>query len=64
MTTGELSPEEERELHERWISELEVAWAPLFEAGLDGLYIYIDDVHKTCNEQMAKLWDREVEGYV
>ncbi len=56
MSEGELTPEEERSLHERWISEIEREWAPLFESCPDGVYIYIDDEHKTCSQRCADLF--------
>lgn len=55
MADGELTPEQEHALHERWLAELEREWAPLFEACPDGVYIYIDDEHKTCNQRLADL---------
>ena len=66
----ELTPEEELALHERWVAELEQEWARLFEACPDGVYIYIDDEHKTCNQRMADLLGisiahfKEMESYL
>ncbi len=51
-----ISPEQEKALHERWIAEIEAAWAPLFESCGDAVYIYIDDEHKTCSQRGAALW--------
>jgi PAS domain S-box-containing protein len=63
MTNGELTPEQEHALHERWIAEIETEWAPLFETCPDAVYIYIDDEHKTCNRRAADLWGMTVEEF-
>ncbi len=54
--TAELSHEEERKLHERWIAEIEKEWAPLFERCPDPVMVYLDDEHKTCNQRAADFW--------
>jgi PAS domain S-box-containing protein len=61
--THELTPEEERAQHERWIAELETEWAPLFESCPDGVYVYIDDEHKTCNRRLAEMLGMSVEHF-
>jgi PAS domain S-box-containing protein len=59
----DLTPAEEHSLHERWISEIETAWAPLFRGCPDAVYIYIDDEHKTCNQAAADLFGMTVEQF-
>ena len=59
----ELTPEAEKSLHERWIAEIEVEWAPLFEACPDAVYIYIDDEHKTCSQHAADLFGMTVDYF-
>jgi PAS domain S-box-containing protein len=59
----ELTAQEEHALHERWIAELEKEYAPLFEACPDGVYIYIDDEHKTCNQKLADLLGQDVRHF-
>jgi hypothetical protein len=58
-----LTPEQEKSLHERWISEIEAAWAPLFHGCPDAVYIYIDDEHKTCNQAAADLFGMTVDQF-
>jgi hypothetical protein len=66
----ELTAEEVDALHRRWIGELEDAWGPLFDACLDGIYIYIDDEHKTCSAKLAAMLGitvdhfKEMESYL
>jgi PAS domain S-box-containing protein len=59
----ELTPEQEHALHERWIKEIDVEWAPLFESCPEGVYIYIDDEHKTCSRRMAEMFGMTVEHF-
>jgi PAS domain S-box-containing protein len=54
-TEHDLSPQEEHALHERWIAELEEEYGPLFEACPDGVYIYIDDEHKTASQRLCEM---------
>ncbi len=63
MTGRELTPEQEQALHERWIAEVEVAWKPLFDACPDGVYVYIDDEHKTCSERFAGMFGMTVREF-
>ena len=59
----ELSQEEVQSLHERWIAEIESAWAPLFDACPDAVYVYIDDEHKTCNQRAADLFGFSIDYF-
>jgi PAS domain S-box-containing protein len=59
----ELSPEEERLLHERWIAEIEREWQPLFDSCPDAVYVYIDDEHKTCNQRTAEIFGMTVDYF-
>jgi PAS domain-containing protein len=59
----EVTPEQEHALHERWIVEIERAWQPLLQACPDGVYIYIDDEHKTCNARLADMLGMSVERF-
>ncbi|HEY7268458.1 MAG TPA: hypothetical protein VH951_01405 [Dehalococcoidia bacterium] len=59
----ELTPEQEHALHERWVAEIEKEWAPLFEACPDGVYIYIDDEHKTCSQRLADLFGVTIDHF-
>ena len=59
----ELTPEEEHALHERWIRELEAEYAPLFEACPDGVYIYIDDEHKTESQRLCDMLGHTLEHF-
>jgi PAS domain S-box-containing protein len=50
-------------LHVRWIEELERQYQPLFEACPDGIYIYLDDEHKTCSPRLAEMLGVTVEHF-
>ena len=65
MVSGErgMTPEQEVALHERWIREIEQAWAPLFESCPDAVYVYIDDEHKTCNQRAADFWGMTIDEF-
>jgi PAS domain S-box-containing protein len=41
--------------HVKMLREMKAHFGLLFDKSPDGIYIYIDDVHKMCNERMAKL---------
>lgn len=42
--------------HENLIEELYEQYRPLMELSSDPMYLYLDDVHKICNEKLANLW--------
>jgi len=41
------------EEHEQILREMADHFAPLFDRSPFGVYLYVDDVHKICNEQNA-----------
>lgn len=49
---------ESREMreHENLIEELYEQYQPLMELSSDPMYLYLDDVHKVCNEKLASMW--------
>lgn len=47
---------ENDELHEEWLAALAEQLAPVFENSKDGVYVYLDDRHKICNDRLAKMW--------
>ena len=56
--------------HVQILKELSEQFQPLFQKSPDGIYIYIDEVHKICSERFAKLFGLTVaeweamEGFV
>ncbi|MEW5942160.1 MAG: PAS domain-containing protein, partial [Chloroflexota bacterium] len=56
--------------HVKILKELAEQFQPLFENSPEGIYLYIDEVHKICNERFARMfgltvkeWE-EMEGFV
>jgi hypothetical protein len=45
--------------HEEWLAAIAIQLAPIFDNSKEGVYLYLDDQHKICNERLAKMW-----GYV
>ncbi len=56
--------------HVKILKEISEQFQPLFQKSPDGIYIYIDEVHKICNERFAKMFGLTVaeweamEGFV
>jgi hypothetical protein len=42
--------------HEEWLADIAEQLAPIFEHSREGVYVYLDDRHKICNERCAKLF--------
>lgn len=42
--------------HDRAIDELAEHLRPIFESSPDGIYIWLDEANKTCNEKLAKMF--------
>ncbi|MBI4298037.1 MAG: PAS domain S-box protein [Chloroflexi bacterium] len=43
-------------LHERAVRELERQYRMVLDRSADGVYIYLDDEHKACNDKLADLF--------
>ena len=62
-----MAPEHE---HVKILKEISEQFQPLFQKSPDGIYIYIDEVHKICSERFAKMFGLTVaeweamEGFV
>ena len=56
--------------HVKILRELSEQFQPLFQRCPEGVYLYIDEVHKICNERLAKMFGLTVaewegmEGFV
>lgn len=56
--------------HVKILKEIAEQFQPLFQKSPDGIYIYIDEVHKICSERFAKMFGLTVaeweamEGFV
>ena len=51
------------EEHEQILREMEEQFGPLFESSPVGVYLYVNDVHKICNERMAQMHGMTVEEW-
>ena len=49
--------------HEQATQELAEHLGPLFEESPDGVYIWLDEANKRCNERLAALFGCTVEGW-
>ncbi len=49
--------------HEKILKELNEQFQPLFQNSGDGIYLYIDEVHKICNERFAKMFGLTVKEW-
>ncbi len=50
--------------HEKILEELMEQFQPLFQKSPDGIYLYIDEVHKICSERFAKMFGLTVKAWV
>ena len=46
--------------HVKILRELGEQFKPMFEKSPDGIYVYIDEVHKICNERFARMFGLSV----
>src|SRR6266508_387199 len=44
------------ELHEEWLAAIAEQLAPIFDHSKEGVYVFLDDRHKICNDVLAKMW--------
>ena len=51
------------EEHEQILHEMAEQFGPLFEQSPVGVYLYVTDAHKICNEQMAQMHGMTVEEW-
>ena len=49
--------------HEQIMKELSEQFQPLFQKSPDGIYLYLDEVHKTCSERLAKMFGLGVQEW-
>ena len=49
--------------HSHAISELAEQFRPIMEQSPDGVYLWLDEAHKTCNERLASLFGFTVEEW-
>jgi PAS domain S-box-containing protein len=42
--------------HEQILAEMLQQFGPVFEQSPDGVYLYLDDVHKVCNDRLASMF--------
>ena len=57
------SQKHDAEEHEQILREMEEQFGPLFDRSPVGVYLYVTDVHKTCNERMARMHGMTVEEW-
>lgn len=59
-----MSPKEQHdEPHEQVLREVAEQFGPLFQHSPVGVYLYVDDHHKICNERMAGMHGMTVEEW-
>jgi PAS domain S-box-containing protein len=49
--------------HETLIAELARHFAPLMESSPEGIYLWLDEVHKVCNARLADLFGYSIESW-
>jgi len=49
--------------HEKYLQEMFDQFRPVFEKSPDGVYLYLDDKHKICNERLAKMFGMTVKEW-
>lgn len=49
--------------HEQILKEMLEQFGPVFELSPDGVYLYLDDVHKICNERLARMFGMTVKEW-
>ena len=57
------SQKHDAEEHEQILREMEEQFGPLFDRSPVGVYLYVTDVHKICNERMAQMHGMTVEEW-
>ena len=57
------SQKHEAKEHEQMLREMEEQFRPLFDRSPVGVYLYVTDVHKICNERMAQMHGMTVEEW-
>jgi PAS domain S-box-containing protein len=59
-----MSPKKQHEEeHEQILREMADQFGPLFDRSPVGVYLYVDDIHKICNERMARMHGMTVEEW-
>ena len=51
------------EEHQQILREMADHFGPVFDRSPFGVYLYVDDVHKICNERMARMHGMTVEEW-
>ena len=49
--------------HVKFLKELSEQFQPLFKNSGEGIYLYIDEVHKICNDRLAKMFGLTVKEW-
>lgn len=47
---------QDKDRHKILIEEMANLFQPVFDLSSDAMYVYLDDVHKLCNSNLAELW--------
>ena len=53
----------QKDEHEQIMKELLEQFGPVFKSSPMGVYLYLDDTHKVCNERMAKMFGLSVKEW-
>ena len=54
--TEKLEQADNDEQHEEWLATIATQLAPVFDNSKEGVYVYLDDRHKICNQRLATMW--------
>jgi PAS domain S-box-containing protein len=57
------SQKHQAEQHAQILREMEEQFGPLFEQSPVGVYLYVTDAHKICNERMAQMHGMTIEEW-
>ena len=49
--------------HEQIIADMHAQFKPVFDTSPMGVYLYLDDAHKICNQRMATMFGMTVEEW-
>jgi PAS domain S-box-containing protein len=49
--------------HESMMSEIEAAFGPVLDESPDGVYLWLDESHKVCNENLAAMFGYTVDEW-
>ena len=55
--------EQEKERHQYVVQQMADFYQPFLDLSSDGMFVYLDDEHKTCNQNLADMFGYTVEEW-